>query len=62
VPVLSNRPLDRIRPSDVEALIVAKRQAGLSPSTVRTIYTVLRGALDVAVRDGLLRRNPATAV
>jgi integrase len=62
VPVLGSRPLDRIRPSDVEALIVAKREAGLAPSTVRTIYTVLRGALDVAVRDGLLRRNPATAV
>jgi integrase len=41
---------------------VTKREQGLSPSTVRTIYTVLRGALDVAVRDGLLRRNPATVV
>jgi hypothetical protein len=62
VPVLGNRPLDRIQPSDVEALIVAKREAALAPSTVRTIYTVLRGALDVAVRDGLPRRNPAAAV
>jgi len=61
-PFLGNRPLDRIRPSDVEALIVAKRDAGLAPSTVRTIYTVLRAALDVAVRDGLLRRNPAVAI
>jgi integrase len=41
---------------------VTKRATGLAPSTVRTIYTVLRGALDVAVRDGLLRRNPAAAV
>jgi integrase len=62
VPALGSRPLDRIRPSDVEALIVTKRATGLAPSTVRTIYTVLRGALDVAVRDGLLRRNPAAAV
>src|SRR4051794_32301379 len=59
---LGGRTLDRIRPSDIEALIVAKRKQGLSPSTVRTIYTVLRGALDVAVRDGLLRRNPAAVV
>jgi integrase len=29
---------------------------------VRTVYTVLRAALDVAVRDGLLRRNPAAVV
>jgi len=51
-----------LRPSDVEALIVGRRQAGLSASTVRTIYTVLRAALDIAVRDGLLGRNPAAAV
>lgn len=62
VPALGTRPLDRIRPSDVEALIVSKRTAGLAPSTVRTIYTVLRAALDITVRDGLLGRNPAAAV
>ncbi|GAA4756101.1 site-specific integrase [Modestobacter marinus] len=59
---LGGRRLNRIRPSDVEALIVAKRAAGLAPSTVRTIYTVLRAALDIAVRDGLLRQNPVAAV
>jgi hypothetical protein len=62
VPILGSRALDRIRPSDVEALIVTKRAAGLAPSTVRTVYTVLRAALDVAVRDGLLRRNPVAVV
>lgn len=62
VPTLGARTLDRIRPSDVEALIVAKRRAGLSDSTVRNIYTVLRGALDIAVRDGLLSRNPVAVV
>ncbi len=62
VPVLGRIPLDRLRPSDVEALIAAKRAQGLAPSTVRTIYTVLRAALDIAVRDGLVRRNVALAV
>ncbi|MGZ6862671.1 MAG: hypothetical protein ACXVF8_14675, partial [Blastococcus sp.] len=52
-PKVGNVPLDRLRPSDVEALVLAERRAGLSASTVRTIYTVLRAALDVAVRDGL---------
>jgi integrase len=62
VPTLGTIPLGRLRPSDVEALIVAKRKASLSASTVRTIYTVLRAALDIASRDGLLRSNPAAAV
>lgn len=34
----------------------------LSDSTIRQTYTVLRSALDGAVRDGLLARNPAAAV
>jgi integrase len=62
VPALGSKTLDRLRPSDLEALILAKRREGLAPSTVRTIYTVLRGALDVAVRDGVLARNPAAVV
>jgi integrase len=62
VPTVGTIPLGRLRPSDVEALIVVERDAGLSASTVRTIYTVLRAALDIASRDGLLRSNPAAAV
>jgi integrase len=62
VPTVGTIPLGRLRPSDVEALIVAKRDAGLAGSTVRTIYTVLRAALDIAARDGMLRSNPAAAV
>ena len=54
--------LDRLRPSDVEALLVTKREAGLSSSTVRTIYTVARAVLEIAVRDGIVRRNVAAAV
>lgn len=62
VPTLGSRALDRFRPSDPEALIVTKRAAGLAPSTVGAVYTVLRPALDVAVWDGLLRQNPAAVV
>jgi integrase len=54
--------LDKLRPSDVDALILALRDSGLSDSTVRSIYTVARAALDGAVRDGLLARNPVAAV
>lgn len=34
----------------------------LSDSTIRSVYVVLRSVLDVAVRDGLLAKNPAAAV
>jgi integrase len=55
-------PLDRLRPSDIEALLLAKRDAGLAEWTVKAIYKVCRQALDTAVRDGLIRRNPAAVV
>jgi integrase len=69
--------LDRLKPSDVEALVLRLRartrvvQAedgseeeirALSDSTIRTTYTVLRSALDGAVRDGVLARNPAAVI
>lgn len=62
--------LDRLKPSDVEALVLSMRsktkgelpRRALSDSTIRQTYTVLRSALDGAVRDGLLARNPAASV
>jgi integrase len=71
--------LDKLRPSDVEALVLAMRAKtkparrggndaepklvrALSDSTIRQVYTIARAALDGAVRDGLLARNPAAAV
>ncbi len=54
--------LDRLKPSDVEALVYRKRQDGKASSTVRQVYTVLRAVLDTAVRDEPLARNPAAAV
>lgn len=59
---IGGKRLDRLKPSDVEALIVELRAAKLADSTVRQVYTVLRQALDVAVRDGLLASNPVGKV
>lgn len=53
--------LDRLRPSDVEALML-ELKSKLSDATIRSVYNVLRCGLDGAVRDGLLARNPAAAV
>jgi site-specific recombinase XerC len=55
-------PLNKLKPSDVEALVLALRSKSLSDSTIRSTYTVLRACLDGAVRDGLIARNPAAAV
>ncbi len=55
-------PLDRLRPTNIEALVLAMRAKSLSDSTIRQTYTVLRAGLDGAVRDGLLARNPAALV
>lgn len=54
--------LDKLRPSHVERLVLALRAKGLADSTVRSTYTVARAALNGAVRDGLLARNPALVV
>lgn len=54
--------LDKLKPSHVERWTVELRKRGLSESTVRTTYTVLRAILDAAVRDDALAKNPAAAV
>ncbi|MGV9673553.1 tyrosine-type recombinase/integrase [Gordonia sp. NPDC003504] len=59
---IGRKRLDKLKPSDVEAMVVNLRKDGLSESTVRQVYTVLRAALDIAVRDGLLGTNPAAKV
>ena len=42
--------------------MVALRDRGLSAATVQKVFIVLRLALDDAVRDGLLAKNPAAAL
>ncbi|AYE95810.1 site-specific integrase [Mycobacterium paragordonae] len=68
--------LDRLRPAHIEKLILdmraktrtrgrgedAEQIRAFSDSTIRSAYAVLRQALDGAVRDGLLGRNPAALV
>lgn len=55
-------PLDKLRPSHVEAWTVELRNRGLSESTIRSAYTILRAILDTAVRDDALAKNPAAAI
>jgi hypothetical protein len=48
--------LDELRPSDIDGWISTLRPT-LSSSTIRQTYTILRAALDGAVRDNLLARS-----
>jgi integrase len=56
------QPLDKLRPSHIEAWKVQLEHRGLSESTIRSAYTILRAVLDTAVRDRALAQNPAHAV
>ena len=40
----------------------SSKARGLSESTIRSAYTILRAVLDTAVRDDALAKNPAAAV
>lgn len=61
-PPFGSMRLDRIRPSDIEALILRLRGKGLAESTVQRIFVMLRLALDGAVRDRMITANPARVV
>lgn len=54
--------IDKLKPSRVESWVAGLKDSGLSQSTVRSTYTVLRAVLDSAVRDGQLGTNPAAVV
>jgi hypothetical protein len=56
------KPLDKLRPSHIDAWTVELKGRGLAESSIRTAYTVLRAVLDTAVRDKAIAQNQAQAV
>ena len=54
--------LDKLKPSHVEAWTVELKKRGLAESSIRQAYTILRAALDTAVRDEAIAKNPAAAI
>ena len=54
--------LDRLRKSDIDGLLVALRKRGLSDSTRRQVYTILRAILADAKLDALVADNAAERV
>lgn len=59
LPYLGRRQVASIRPSDVQKWVNELTAEGLSSSRVRQAHIVLGMALDTAVHDGVIARNPA---
>jgi len=58
-PELGNVKLSRLKPLDLQSLLLSLTSRGLSARTVRYTHAVLRSALDQARRWKLLVENPA---
>lgn len=61
VPLLGRLPLEKLTAQHVQQLLLEKQtsECGISPKTVKHIRDVLRNALEVALRWGLVARNVA---
>jgi integrase len=56
----SRQALAKINPADLDRLFADMRAAGLTPRTVEQIRAIIRRALNVALKRGLVARNVAT--
>jgi len=61
-PSIGYHPLAKLTPQHVQAMMIAKTAAGLSPRTVQYLRAVLRRALGQALKWGQVARNVATLV
>lgn len=59
---LGAMPLNKVQPSHVEGWLAGLRGKGLSDSTVRSAYTILRSIFEAAVRDEELAKSPVAVV
>lgn len=61
-PELGEKALHRLRPHHIQAVYAAMQQRGLSANTVKSAHSVLRSALEQAVKWSRIRTNPADLV
>jgi len=62
IPHLGRHRLDKLKPDHVRALYARMEAEGKSDATRRQAHAILRRALVVAEREGLIMRNPAALV
>jgi integrase len=61
-PGLRSKRLSRLTPADVRLFLARQREAGVSPARVQAMHSVLRAALEHAMREDLVLRNVARLV
>jgi integrase len=61
-PAIGFVQLAKLEPQIIQAMLNTKLQAGLAPMTVKHVRTVLRRALNLALKWRLISYNPATLV
>jgi len=59
IPAIGAHRLDRLEPEHLEKLYARMLESGRAPATAHQVHRTIRTALNVAVRRGHLRRNPA---
>jgi integrase len=62
VPTLGIVKLQHLAPQQIKGLYTRLSQQGLAPRSIRHTHAVLHRALERAVRDGLIAKNPAALV
>lgn len=62
LPHLAKLPLGAITPGIVRTVVTRMTEAGLAPSTVRTFYGVLQGAMTAAVEADLIIKTPCRGI
>jgi integrase len=61
-PHLGTMRLKDLRPEHVQSLYAAHRKAGVGARTIRQVHTTLRRSFEMALKWGLIPRNPCDAV
>lgn len=62
VPTLGSVRLKDLQPDRIQKLYIQKTQEGCGVRTIKMIHSVLHSSLKMAVKHGMLSRNPADAV
>jgi integrase len=59
---ISDLPIADIKPATLREFLLKLRDKGLGPSSIRYARTILHGAFELAVEDGLVPHNPASGI